>query len=149
MITYKDIKKAINSLLTKEFAIDINSNDVKEGFARPSFFVQFENSNRSGNESQVYKSLTVQIYYFPSDRHNYSIEVMEVQEQLENLFDLKLKVLDRFFNIDNTSATTTDGVLSFSFDIAFYEGREFEYNTTGVDYPVEPMEELDFEKAKE
>ncbi|MFJ8529966.1 DUF6838 family protein [Bacillus sp. NPDC094106] len=146
MITYKDIKKAINSLLTKKFAIDINSNDVKEGFARPSFFVQLENSERSGDASQVYKSLTVQIYYFPSNRYDYSIEVMEVQEQLENLFDLKLKVLDRFFNIDNTSATTTDGVLSFSFDIAFYEGREFEYNTNGVDYPVEPMEELDFEK---
>lgn len=146
MITYKDIKKAINSLLTNKFAIDINSNDVKEGFIRPSFFVQLENSNRSSDESQVHKSLTVQIYYFPSDRHKYSIEVMEVQEQLENLFDLKLKVLDRFFNIDDTNATTTDGVLSFSFDIAFYEGREFEYNTNGVDYPVEPMEELDFEK---
>lgn len=146
MITYKDIKKAINSLLTKEFAVVINSNDVKEGFIRPSFFVQLENSNRSGDESQVHKSLTVQIYYFPSDRHKYSIEVMEVQEQLENLFDLKLKVLDRFFNIDDTNATTTDGVLSFAFDIAFYEGREFEYSTNDVKYPVELMEELDFEK---
>lgn len=157
MITYKDIKIAINRKLTP-FGVEINSRDVSEGFNRPSFFVQLENSKRDGNESQVYKALTIQIYYFPTDRYDYSIEVLEVQEQLENTFDLKLKVHDRLFNIDETNTNTTDGVLSFSFDIEFYDGRNYEsLENTIIDelengkefyekHPIEKMEVLDYEK---
>jgi hypothetical protein len=146
MITYKDIKLAINRALKNEFNIELNSNDVKEGFNRPSFFVSFDNNKRSGNESQVHKSLTIRINYFTSDSKDNSIELLDVQDQLENLFDLKLKVNDRFFNIDEAESITTDGVLEFSFDIEFYDARPFEYNTSGVEQPTEPMEELDFER---
>lgn len=145
MITYKDIKIAINRKLDTT-GIEINSSDVSEGFNRPSFFVQLENSKRSGDENQVHKATTVQVYYFPTDRYEYSIEVMDVQEQLENLFDLKLEVLDRLFNIDETYSSTTDGVLSFSFDIEFNDGRE---RNKYEQHPSELMYELDFEKVEE
>lgn len=157
MITYKDIKKAVNSELAT-FGVEINSQDVQEGFNRPSFFVQLDNNKRSGDESQVHKALTVQIYYFPTDRHDYSMEVLEVQEQLEEIFELKLKVLDRLFNIDETDSGTTDGVLNFSFDIEFYDGRKYKgLDNTIIDdmkngkdfhenHPIEKMEELDYEK---
>lgn len=148
MITYKDIKIAVNKKLDV-LGVEINSNDVSEGFNRPSFFVQLENNKRSSNESQVHKALTVQIYYFPTDRYEYSIELLEMQESLEELFDLKLRVKDRFFNIDETHALTTDGVLSFSFDIEFYHSRKFTYNVEGVETHSEMMEELDFEKVEE
>ncbi|MCI1593217.1 phage tail terminator family protein [Heyndrickxia oleronia] len=148
MISYKDIKKAINSKLAT-FGVEVNSRDISEGFKRPSFFVQLEDSKRSGDVNQVHKSLTVQIYYYPTDRYDYSIEVLEVQEQLENLFELKLKVLDRFFNIDEVNSVLTDGVLSFSFDIAFYDGREIIYTVEGEELNSELMEELDIEKIEE
>jgi hypothetical protein len=158
MITYKDIKKAVNTKLSQEFGIEINSRDVQEGFNRPSFFVQLENTVRSGDESQVHKALTVRIYYFPTDRYDYSIEVLDVQEQLENVFDLKLSVQDRHFNIDEASSLVTDGVLNFSFDIAFYDGRDYvgleniitEEIENGKEFyeqhPIEKMEILDIEE---
>jgi hypothetical protein len=156
MITYKDIKKAINTKLSQEFGIEINSRDVQEGFNRPSFFVQLENSVRSGDETQVHKALTVRIYYFPTDRYEYSIEVLDVQEQLESIFELKLRVMDRFFNINESESVTSDGILNFSFDIEFYDGREFDGLENLPDeivdeefykqHPIEKMEILDIEE---
>ena len=157
MISYKDIKKAINSKIKTEFNnIAINSNDVKEGFERPSFFVQLDTNGRSSDVNQIYKDLTVRINYFPTDENDYSIELMDVQEQLEGIFELKLKVQDRLFNIDETNSEITDGVLEFSFDINFYDGREFDGLENLPDeitdkefyekHPVEKMEELEFEK---
>lgn len=139
MISLKDIRLAINDKLISEFGYEINSNDVKEGFKRPSFFVSFENSTRSSTESQTHRFLTVIIYFFPTDRYNYSLEVLDVQERLEDLFDLKLQVMNRQFNIDEVQASVTDGVLNFSFDIEYYEGKTLP--------DAELMQELDFEKG--
>ena len=147
MITYKDIKKAVNTLLKSGFNIEINSNDVKEGFNRPSFFVSFDNLGRSSTVEQVEKSFTIRINYFPSDRNDYSIELLDVQERLENLFDLKLSVKDRHFNIIEASSVTTDGVLEFSFDIEFSDGREAVYRTLGDNPDAELMETLDIRKG--
>jgi len=93
MITYIDIKKAINSNLIKKFNIEVNSKDISEGFVRPSFFVEFLNPIRWSSADQIHKSFSVQIYYFPTDRYDYSLEILDVQGQLENLFDLKLRFM--------------------------------------------------------
>jgi len=136
MITYKDIKIAINRKLATT-GIEINSSDVSEGFNRPSFFVQLDNNVRTADENQVHKALSVQIYYFPTDRYEYSIEVMDMQESLESLFDLKLRVHDRLFNIDEANAILTDGVLNFSFDIAFFDARDVPYGVIVVEVDEE------------
>lgn len=138
MITYKDIKMSVNSLLTRHFDIEINSNDVQEGFIRPSFFVSLDNPTRSSLMSQIERSLTIRIYYFPSDRYNYSVELMDIQERLENLFDLKLSVKDRKFNIVDVVSNVTDGVLNLSFDIEFSDAREVVYD----EQPSEMMQTL-------
>lgn len=142
MITYRDIKIAINSKLNM-LGIEINSKDVTEGFNRPSFFVEFLNPIRSGDENQVHKSLSVQIYYFPTDRYEYAIEMLDIQEKLEYLFDMKLPVGDRLLNINETNADPVDGVLNFSFDIEFYEGREY----TGEENTI--IDELEIDKEIE
>jgi hypothetical protein len=139
MITYKDIKLAINNLLIKKFNIEINSNDVKEGFKRPSFFVSFDDMVRSSSTDQVEKSMTMRIYYFPTNKDNCSIELLDVQEQLENLFDLKLVVLDRKLNVLEASSVVTDGVLEFSFEILFFEGKEVSPNLGYVDEDGNPL----------
>lgn len=123
MITYADILKAINDKLDVT-GIEINSRDVTEGFNRPSFFVQLNNNQRSGDENQVHKLSIVQIYYFPKDRYEYAIDVLNMQETLGELFDLKLPVSDRLINVDNFDTFINDGVLNCTFDIEFYSARE-------------------------
>lgn len=132
MITYKDIDLAITNKLIQVFNVEVNSNDVKKGFNRPSFFVSFDNQKRSSNDTQIEKALTIRIYYFPKDKDENSIELMDMQDQLENVFDLKLKVLDRKFNIQEVNPIVTDGVLEFSFDIEFFDAREKSYSESQI-----------------
>lgn len=145
MITYKDIRIAINQKL-KTTGVPVNSRDVSEGYIRPSFFVQLNNVGRSGDENQVHKSMTVQIYYFPTDRYEYAIEVLEMQETLEELFDLKLPVKDRLFNVDEYNSFVNDGVLNAMFDMEFYDARE---RSKYEQYPNEPMETLEMKLEEE
>lgn len=139
MVTFKDIRKAIVEQL-KKTGVTINSHDVRKGFERPSFFIQFTNNERSADETQIQKSLTVSIYYFPSDEYEYAIEMLDMQETLGELFDLKLPVKDRSLNIIGFNAFVNDGVLNCIFDISAFEyGKEME--------EVEPMESIDFQRG--
>lgn len=125
MITLKDIKKAINNLISDNFTAEITSRDINEGFDRPSFFVEFDNIKKSlAGEEQIQRELTVRIYYFPSSRYQYSIEILDIQEKLEEIFSAKLSVSDRFLNIDEVESIVTDGILQFYFDIRYEEGIE-------------------------
>ncbi|MEH7389652.1 phage tail terminator family protein [Bacillus sp. JJ1474] len=140
MITYRDIKTAIVKKLDDEFEIEIQSTDVIEGFHRPSFFVSFDNQNKSSNLDQIERSLTIRINYFPSDRYEYALEILDITEKLETVFDLKLPVLDRLININEVQSVVTDGVLEFSFDIEFFDGKEVE--------EAEKMQELEIVRGE-
>jgi len=153
MITLKDVRIAVNKQL-KKTGIEINSRDVEEGFNRPSFFVQINNVGRHGTETQIERMLSINIYYFPSDRYEYAIEVLEMQETLEDLFDLKLRIKDRHLNVDEFNTFLNDGVLNCSFDIEFFDGRKKSWQTEEDEehellHPIEKMEELDIEINKE
>ncbi|MBM7607573.1 hypothetical protein JOD29_000817 [Lysinibacillus composti] len=141
MITYKKIKTAVNRKLKETFGLEINSKDISEGFKRPSFFIEFDEVKRDGSVSQVEKSMIIRIYYFPKTIKESSIEILEIQEQLGDVFDMKLIVEDRQLNITEPNFNVTDGVLQFEFDIAFEDGRI-------VSEEYELMEELDIDIQK-
>lgn len=124
MITYKDLKRTINQNLKQQFNIPINSNDISEGFKRPSFFVEFDDLTRSSSPDHYEKSLTVRIYYFPTTINESSIEILEIHDELEDLFDLKLQVGERHLNIFETTSTVSDGVLQFEFDLQFSDSKD-------------------------
>lgn len=142
MITYADISEAVTKKLSTT-GIEVNSRDVKEGYNRPSFFVQLNNNQRSGDENQIHKSSIVQIYYFPTDRYECTIEVLNMQETLGELFDLKLPINDRLINVDNFDTFVSDGILNCTFDIEFYSARE---RSKYEQHPNELMGELELNK---
>lgn len=144
MITTKDIRAAINQQLNKT-GVEINSEDVKEGFKRPSFFVQLDSNIRTGELYHVTRSLFVHIYYYPTDRYEYAIEALDMGDTLGNLFDMKLPVKDRMLNVDEFSTFLNDGVLNCTFDLEFSDSREIGLFETDA----EPMEELYIENVKE
>jgi hypothetical protein len=120
--TLKQIKLAINDMILAKFpAIEIQSTDVKEGFNRPSFFVQLDNIGRDTKLYVSERGLTTRIYYFPEDRYNYSLEIMDIQDSLESIFNLNFKVGNRTITISETRGQEIDGVLEFEFDFEFVE----------------------------
>lgn len=95
--------------------------------------------------------MIVNIYYFPTDRYEYAIEVLDMQEALESLFDLKLRVKDRYLNVDNLNTFVNDGILNCTFELEFFTERDVDWETDERQehlekYPVEDMEVLEINK---
>ena len=145
MIKYTDILEAINTKINEAFPdIEIQSKDITEGFARPSFFVEFSRISAS-EMMNFYKNrvITVIIYYFPSSRYKNRIEILEKQDKLEDIFLDMLQVNESFvITINETETNIVDGGLQFSFDLETVEQLERET-------PEPLIEELDMEIRKE
>lgn len=154
MITFKQIQITINEKLQSNFSIDVISKSAKEGFTRPCFKLELDNVKREGYLTQVEKSCTVRIFYFPADENDNAIELLDVQEKLGDLFDLKFSIEDRHLDINEPNFDEIDGVLQFEFDLQFFDGREYENEDIGIEdeikngkdfyekYPIELMGEL-------
>lgn len=141
MIGEKEIIAAINKQLSLTFPnVERNSKDIEEGFKRPSFFVECDN-DIFGKIGQSYAddSLTIRIYYFPSDSKNNRLENMNIKKELINLFRFKIQVNESFvIPVDDISANIVDKVLIVSFDLRMVQEIE---DTS--DIPL--MEELEFD----
>lgn len=132
MIGLKDIRARIVYLLKQKFDLEIYGDDVTEGFTRPCFFVRTENHVHSATNYHVDKTISINIYYYPSDRYNNQIETMDIQRRLESVFDLKLIVNDRHFNIVEIESDVVDGILAFGFDIEFSTPRAAAYENVVI-----------------
>ena len=126
MVKYKDIHKAIvNKLKSKFNDIEITSTDVSEGFKRPSFFISFDNIKASDFAGETLdRELTVRIYYFSKDRYKNRIELLNVQDDLNELF-LKDNIIqldsDTKIEIEELEFDVVDKVLHCYFDIRLSE----------------------------
>lgn len=141
MIGMKDIVKAINLKIKHGFPkVEIQSEDIKEGFKRPSFFVDIDEDKASSfNSITKEKTSSVRIYYFPSDRYKNRIELLETQDRLEELFIGGLQVSNNFFiSIEELNFSKTDGVLQLSFEL--YSIQEIEDTEQ-----YELIEDIEFE----
>lgn len=119
IITLKDINTAIVSQIkeglsnTTYSTVDFASTDIKEIVVRPSFYIEFAD-NKTGrfNNSNKERTLNTKVYYFPTDKYKYKIELMEVQGYLEDIFLEYLKVTDDFYiDINEIDFDITSGVL--------------------------------------
>lgn len=138
MLTIEEINAAIvnqvtNGLKDTEFKeIDFQSTDIKEGFNRPCFYVEFPD-NKTGlwNKFNKERTLETKIYYFPRDANKYKLELMEMQSYLEDIFLRYLQVTDTFyFFVDELDFDTTpDGVLMTTFQL--YSIEELPDEETG------------------
>ena len=122
MLTRAKINKAINDKIKSEFAgIKIQSQDVEEGFSRPSFYVSLETKRTEHFQRTMLREMTCRILFFPTDRHEYKEEAYDVQDRLEMLFGLNFAVEDRVITIDGAQSDVIDKVVHYDFDFAYHE----------------------------
>lgn len=133
MVTLKEIITAINErLIAIAPDVEIQSNDISEGYPTPSFFVELEDVRSAqygvwGRE----RSIPVVIYYFPTERQHKQMELLDMHEKLEQGFIKPFEIMKGFtvFPLE-PHATKTDGVLQFSFDLYTLE---YDLTETGED----------------
>lgn len=139
MITFYDIKKAVNQVLFAKIPeIEVKGQDISKGFERPSLTTEIEDAKAETLQDQIEMSCTVLIYYFPDLTNTAkSIDVLDMQFRMPIAFGNKLKVGKRALNINEPSSKVVDGILIFQFDILFYQVDE-----SNAGNPVEMMQEL-------
>lgn len=131
MITITQIHKSIIAHIEARMAsttyagVGFSSKDIKEGFDRPSFILDYgEIESEKLNHSRVETTVPATIYFFASDMNAPKFENLEVGQ-------LVSKVLLNPINIEGTVAepeeirsVTSDGVLQVSFSLKIYETIE-------------------------
>ncbi|MED1850347.1 hypothetical protein P4V33_01645 [Brevibacillus borstelensis] len=127
MLSRAQINKAINDKLKAEFPdILIQSQDVKEGFSRPSFFVSLETNRTESFQFNTLREMTCRILYFPKDRYVFKEEAYDVMDRLEKLFGLNFPVAGRVITIDGATSDIIDKVLHYDFDFTHYDDSTYE-----------------------
>ena len=121
MLKLEEIMAQINLELSV-LNIEINENDVQEGFTRPSFFVKFDATYRTDYKDGFLREITTLLYYFPSDRYKYQREALDIQQKVEDILRKGFNVKDRVLHIvDDVGSEIIDGVLQMAFDLQFYD----------------------------
>lgn len=111
--------------INTKFPGAVFSTDVEKGISRPSFFVDFDNIKSTDfmREAQD-RELTVRIYYFSTTIDNNKLELLEMQDDLTEIF-LKDNLIevneDIKIEIDEIDIDTVDKVLHCYFDIRISE----------------------------
>ena len=143
MVKYIDILKAINKLLEDNFSNVpiLSEKDVEEKIIRPSFMVSMDNiSSNNFMNAVIDKSVTIRIYYFPSNKYKYKIENLNMIDNLNELFVendiLKLENFNILIN-GEISTDVVQSVLNYNFDIEFSENIIRDYSG------IENMEDLE------
>lgn len=64
-----------------------STTDIKEKVVRPSLYIEFaDNKTGAFNICNKERTLSTKIYYFPKDKYQFKIELLEMQSYLENIF---------------------------------------------------------------
>lgn len=133
------IKKKLNKAFPK---IEVQMQDIEEGFKRPSFFIELANiKSKDFMKNFKNNSLTVRIIYFPSHPHKNQLELLKMMDELDKIFiEDNILELDVDFRTEIYEAdkNVVDKVLHYNFDIYFSE----QYIKEMIE--VEMMENLEF-----
>jgi len=141
MVRYEDINKAIITKIKTITSVAVLSTDETEDIIRPSFQVSLGTIKATDFVSEcVDRGFTVRIYYFPTDRDKNKIELLDMQNNLEEMFlqDNMISITPEFeIEVKELDFEIIDKVLHCSFDLFMSE----EYVRVD-DKPK--MEELDY-----
>lgn len=121
----KILSSIILKLETKIPGIDVQSQDIEEGFSRPSFFVELDNIKIDDFMKNLQeKNITARIIYFPSDKKKNQVELLQMMDSLNDCFlvDNVLKLdEDTTTQIETINIEEVDNVLHLDFDIYLAE----------------------------
>lgn len=119
--------------------VEFTTTDIKEGFDRPSFFLEIDDTKTELiTPSRIKRTIPVNLYYFPEDLTKHKIELMEVQSFLESILFQPIVIEESKIQIEDLDFERPSGVLKANFEISIIEENKTENDS-------EFMETLDYE----
>jgi len=135
----KDIQRALTKLIGdieefKDFDIISGSNNGFSDIETPTFIVNVRGIGTSNYIDYKHKVVNVTIYYVNKEYDH--VECMDIQDKLEDLIGVSLKVNDRFFTVENIDWNEQD-FLQCDFTLKFNDSSNINKKT------YSKMEKLD------
>ena len=126
MLAINRVTAAVKRKLENTFKnTDIQSQDISEGFKRPSFFIELDNINVNDFMTKLQETeLTVRISYFPSKVNYNTNEIYSTLDILNQTFveDNLLEMEEGYITeVNKCNISVVDRVLHFDFDIFLSE----------------------------
>ena len=126
MLAINRVTAAVKRKLENTFKnTDIQSQDISEGFKRPSFFIELDNIKVNDFMKKLQETeLTVRISYFPSKVNYNTSEIYSTLDILNKTFveDSILELEEGYVTeVNESSISVVDRVLHFDFDIFLSE----------------------------
>ena len=126
MLAINRVTAAVKRKLENTFKnTDIQSQDISEGFKRPSFFIELDNIKVNDFMKKLQETeLTVRISYFPSKVNYNTSEIYSTLDILNRTFieDNLLELEEGYVTeVNESNISVIDKVLHFDFDIFLSE----------------------------
>ena len=126
MLAISEVIKAVQRKIEKNVHdVYITSQDISEGFKRPSFFIELDNINISDFMTKLRETnVTVRISYFPRKVNYNQAEMYKTIDMLnEILIEDNIIELENGFvtEVNECDISVVDKVLHFDFDVYLSE----------------------------
>lgn len=102
----------------------VSSQDLAEGFERNTMYIYFDGIRQNDYMKKfAEKKVKIIMIYFPTDERKNSVELLEVQEKIMNLFTTGvIKLKDGVYaNIDDIYSFRHEGTMQFECDAYIFE----------------------------
>lgn len=128
MLTLREILSCFVTRLREKVNCSISSQDISERFEKNTLYIYFDNVKQNDYMKKfVEKNITVRLIYFPKDDKHNTIELLEMQDILlelftvEDIINLKNKA---YAQINSVNTNRHDGTVLFDFDAYIFEAYD-------------------------
>ena len=91
--------KNIIALLIKEFDCKVYSDEVREIFQKPCFFISASSVMTPQTVNWMDKELTILLTYYAKDSNKNEIVYMDIIDRIQQIFSVAVQVDDRYLKI--------------------------------------------------
>ncbi len=142
IVRQAQVIKNIISLVKNEIKCDVYSDEVKEDFRKPCFFIAATSVMTPQSVNWLQKELTVTLTYYAKASEKNEIHYMDIVDRIQLLFQVGIQVNDRYLKIDSVEDDRVgeeDDILQITITIPYLE------RTTGTDTTADLIEEVDMD----
>ena len=124
-VTVADVLSSVNKKIRQEFpGMKVYGKEIKEGFNRPSFFVEVTDEGLELYTKNVsLQKCKVGIFYFQAQKstNGYSeSENLQMADKLNELFSMLIEVKDRKLTVKESLLQYEDDIMQMTFALEFY-----------------------------
>ena len=124
IVRQAQVMKTVVSMLTTEFNCPVYSDEVREHFRKPCFFISGNSTMTPQTLNWVDKELRITLDYYAKDNEKNEITYMDVIDRVQSLFAVDIDAGERNRKIDEVEDDRVgeeDDVLSITLTILYKE----------------------------